>query len=338
MPRADYITLAHGGGGRASEELIEEVFIPAFSNMILDTMSDGAIIDAPKSGKLAFSTDTFVIDPIFFPGGDIGSLAVHGTVNDIAVSGGIPKYMSAGFVLEEGFPISDLKKIAKSMGEAAKSCGVSIVTGDTKVVARGGADKVFINTSAIGFAPEGVRLSPKRVKEGDLIIASGTIGDHGIAILTLRKGLEFKTEIVSDSQPLNRLVEAMLEAEPDIRMMRDPTRGGLSATLNEIAKASGKGIVIDEKALPIKQSVSAVCEILGLDPLNVANEGKLVAFAPQKSADKILEAMRDHPAGRQAAIIGRVGGAGPGRVEMKTAFAGNRIVEPLVGDQLPRIC
>jgi hydrogenase expression/formation protein HypE len=318
--------------------LIEEVFASEFSNEILDTMSDAAIIDAPKSGKLAFSTDSFVIDPIFFPGGDIGSLAVHGTVNDVAVSGGIPMYISVGFVLEEGFPISDLKIIAASMGKAARECGVSIVTGDTKVVARGAADKVFINTSGIGFVPEGVELGPKRIEEGDLIIASGTIGDHGIAILTLRKGLEFDTKIVSDSQALNGLVKIMLETEPDIRMMRDPTRGGLAASLHEIAKASGKGIVIDEKALPVNVSVTAVCEILGLDILNVANEGKLIAFVPVKSGDKVVEAMRAHPAGAQAAIIGRVGGTEPGRVEMKTAFVGNRIIEPLVGDQLPRIC
>ncbi len=338
MRKTDFITLAHGGGGKASEELIEDVFLPLFSNDILDSLSDGAILDAPKTGKLAFSTDSFVIDPIFFPGGDIGSLAVHGTVNDIAVSGGVPRYISVGFVLEEGLPIAALKKIAASMGEAAKACGVSIVTGDTKVVPKGGADKIFINSSGIGFVPEAVNINPKRIREGDSIILSGTIGDHGIAILTSRKGLEFKTETVSDSQPLNGLVKAMLEAEPDIRMMRDPTRGGLAASLNEIAKASAKGILIDEKAIPVKRGVLSICEILGLDVLNVANEGKLVAFVPEESSGKVLSAMKKEAAGKDSAIIGKVGGAKPGRVEMKTAFVGNRIVESLVGDQLPRIC
>lgn len=338
MGRPDSITLAHGGGGKASAELVDEIFLPAFKNRLLESLSDGAVFDRPESGRLAFSTDSFVIDPIFFRGGDIGSLAVHGTVNDLAVSGSVPKYLSAGFVLEEGFPLEELRKIADSMGKAAKECGVAIVTGDTKVVARGAVDKIFINTSGIGFVPDGIDISPKRVKEGDRIIVSGTIGDHGISILTLRKGLEFETEIISDSQPLNTLVEKMLEAGPGIGMMRDPTRGGLAASLNEIASSSGKGILIEEKALPVNESVRVVCEILGLDLLNVANEGKLVAFVPADSAEKVLSAMKNHPAGRESAIIGTVGGVEAGRVEMKTEFIGNRIVEPLVGDQLPRIC
>jgi len=339
VSRRKFVTLAHGGGGKASSELIEELFMPEFSNELLESLSDGAVFNAPPGGgRLAFSTDTFVIDPVFFPGGDIGSLAVHGTVNDLAVSGAEPKYLSAGFVLEEGFSLKELKKIARSMGEAARMCGVSIVTGDTKVVARGGADKIFINTSGIGFMSDGVEISPKRVREGDSIILSGSIGDHGISILTLRKGLEFDTELVSDSRPLHELVKTMLTAETGIRMMRDPTRGGLSATLNEIAASSGNGIIIEEKAIPVKDSVRGVCEILGLDVLNVANEGKLVAFVPPESADRVLSVMREHPAGREASIIGSVGGTEPGRVEMKTEFIGNRIVEPLVGDQLPRIC
>lgn len=338
MPRPDTVTLAHGGGGTASSELIREVFMPAFSNPLLESLSDSTLFDPPSSGRLAFSTDTFVIDPIFFPGGDIGSLAVHGTVNDLAVAGSVPKYLSVGFVLEEGFSISDLKTIANSMGAAAKRCGVSIITGDTKVLDKGSADKIFINTSGVGFVPEGIDVRPQRIEDGDKIIVSGTLGDHGIAILTRRKGLEFDTEIVSDSQPLNTLIENMLGTESDIRMMRDPTRGGLAASLNEIAGVSAKGFLIEEKAIPVKQPVKAVCEILGLDVLNVANEGKLVAFVPSQSVEKVLTAMRNHPAGRDAAIIGTVGGVEAGRVEMKTEFIGNRIIEPLVGDQLPRIC
>lgn len=338
MKRADHITLAHGGGGQASGELMKNVFLPAFKNPLLETLSDGALIDPPKRGKLAFSTDTFVIDPIFFPGGDIGSLSVHGTVNDLAVSGAIPKYLSAGFVIEEGFSIAELKKIVASMAEAAKNCGVSIVTGDTKVVPKGHADKLFINTTGIGFVPEGIDISAKNIIDGDIVILSGTIGDHGTAVLTRRKGLEFDTEIVSDSTPLNSLVEAMLKAEPNIRMMRDPTRGGLSASLCEIASISGKGIVIEEALIPVSVAVRSVCEILGLDPIHVANEGKLVAFVPSDSAENVLKAMKKVACGKEASIIGRVGGCPAGRVEMKTSFIGNRIIEPVIGDQLPRIC
>ncbi len=338
MAQNKIVTLAHGGGGTASAELTEKVFMPALSNPILESLSDGALFDPPKNGRLAFSTDSFVIDPIFFPGGDIGSLAVHGTVNDIAVCGGIPKYLSAGFVIEEGFLIDDLERIASSMGEAAKKCGVAVVTGDTKVVPRGKVDRLFINTSGIGFVPEGVNISPENVKEGDAVIISGSIGDHGMAVLTKRKGLEFDTEILSDSQPLNALIEKILKADPGIKMMRDPTRGGLAATLCEIAKSSGNGITINETELPINENVRSVCEILGLDPLHVANEGKLVAFVLPKNAGMVLEAMKSHPAGKDSAIIGTVGGPEAGRVEMKTSFIGNRIIEPLVGDQLPRIC
>jgi len=337
LPKSDIVHLAHGGGGRASTELVERIFLPALSNGYLAPLSDGALL--PRiDGRLAFSTDSYVIDPIFFPGGNIGSLAVHGTVNDLAMCGAVPTYLSAGFILEEGLAMADLKKIADSMGEAARESGVQIVTGDTKVVPRGGADKIFINTAGIGIVPEGVNISASRVREGDAIILSGTIGDHGTSVLINRKGLMFDSKVESDSRPLNGLVRAMLEAEPDIHMMRDPTRGGLAAVLNEVAKASGTGMAIEERAIPVNEGVRAVCELLGLDVLHVANEGKLVAFVPKGSAKKVLDAMKKHPFGRDAAIIGTVGGAGAGRVEMRTSFIGNRIIEPLAGDQLPRIC
>ena len=338
MRRADIITLAHGGGGTASSRLTEELFLPAFSNPYLESLSDAAVFKPPRSGRLAFTTDSFVVDPLFFPGGDIGSLAVHGTVNDLAVSGAVPRYISAGFVIEEGFGIDDLKKIVGSMGGAAKNSGVFIVTGDTKVVPRGSADKIFINTSGIGYVPDGVDISPKRVEEGDRIILSGTIGDHGMAVLTKRSGMRFESDLMSDSKPLNALAEKIVAAERGVRMMRDPTRGGLAATLCEIAASTGKGILIEENAIPINDSVRSVCEILGLDPLHVANEGKLVAFVPAKSAEKVLSAMKSCAEGAESAIIGTVGMAEAGRVEMKTAFIGNRIIEPTIGGQLPRIC
>lgn len=338
MRRADIITLAHGGGGTISSRLTEELFLPAFKNPFLESLSDAAVFKPPQSGRLAFTTDSFVVDPIFFPGGDIGSLAIHGTVNDLAVSGAVPKYLSAGFVIEEGFSINDLKRIVNSMGEAAKKSGVSIVTGDTKVVPRGSADKLFINTAGIGYVPEGVDIAPQRVMEGDGIILSGTIGDHGMAVLTKRSGMQFETNLVSDSKPLNALAEKIIKAEPEVHMMRDPTRGGLAATLCEIAASTGKGILIEEKAIPINDNVRSVCEILGFDPLHVANEGKLVAFVPETSVDKVLSTMKNCTEGVDSAIIGTVGKAKAGRVEMKTAFIGNRIIEPTIGGQLPRIC
>jgi len=335
--RPKVVTLADGGGGKAAAELVAKMFLPHLSNKYLSALSDGAVL--PQiNGRLAFSTDSFVVDPIFFPGGDIGSLAVHGTVNDLAVSGATPMYLSVGYILEEGFPLDDLAKIADSMGRAAKECGVSIVAGDTKVVARGGADKIFINTSGIGLVPDGVDISAERVGEGDAIILSGHIGDHGMAILSQRKGLKFDSPVKSDSSPLHGLTAVMLKAEPDIRMMRDPTRGGLAASLTEIARASGKGIVVEEDAIPVNENVRAFCELLGMDVLHIANEGKLVAFVPSHSAEKLLRVMKTHPMGRDAAIIGSVGGAQAGTVEMKTSFLGRRIVEALVGDQLPRIC
>lgn len=337
MRRPDVVTLAHGGGGKASAELVARIFLPAFKNRFLETLSDGALLPPPE-GRIVFTTDSFVIDPIFFPGGDIGSLAVHGTVNDLAVSGAEPRYLSAGFIIEEGFPMEDLKRVADSMGRAAIDAGVNIVAGDTKVVARGAADKLFINTAGIGVVPPGVSISPARVQDGDVLILSGPIADHGMAVLTKRKGLDFKTPLISDSRPLNGLVREMLSAEPDIRMMRDATRGGLAAVLCEIARASGRGVMMDEKSIPVSEGARAVCELLGMDPLHVANEGTLAAFVPAASAEKVLAAMRRHPYGAQAAIIGSAGGAAPGTVEMKTAFLGSRIIEPLAGDQLPRIC
>jgi hydrogenase expression/formation protein HypE len=335
--RPEVVTMADGGGGRAAAELVAKTFLPHLSNEHLAALSDGAILP-PIDGRLAFSTDSFVVDPIFFPGGDIGSLAVHGTVNDLAVCGATPLYLSAGFIIEEGFSLADLRKIADSMGRAARNCGVLVVTGDTKVVARGCADKIFINTAGIGVVPKGVDISAKRVRDGDAIILSGSIGDHGMAIMSQRKGLKFDSPLKSDSSPLNGLTAEMLRAEPDIRMMRDPTRGGLAATLTEIARASGRGMVIEEDAIPVGENVRAFCELLGLDVLHVANEGKLVAFAPSATVGRVLSVMRAHPSGREAKIIGMVGGADPGVVEMRTSFLGRRIIEALAGDHLPRIC
>ncbi|MBI5177843.1 MAG: hydrogenase expression/formation protein HypE [Nitrospinae bacterium] len=337
LRRPDTVILAHGGGGRASAELVEKAFLPSLGNKFLAPLSDGAILP-PLEGRLAFSTDSYVIDPIFFPGGDIGSLAIHGTVNDLSMCGATPVYLSAGFILEEGFPMADLKRIADSMGEAARESGVTVVTGDTKVVARGGADKIFINTAGIGVLPEGVNIAATRVREGDRIILSGTLGDHGTSVLIKRKGLKFDSPVESDSRPLNGLVREMLDAEPDIHMMRDPTRGGLAAVLNEVARAAGVGMVIEETAIPVNGNVAAVCELLGIDVLHVANEGKMVAFVPEASAERVLSVMKTHTFGRDAAIIGMVGGTSAGRVEMKTSFIGNRIIEPLAGEQLPRIC
>jgi len=337
MPSNKFITLAHGGGGSASADLLKKCFLPAYGNKTLNKLGDQAIISL-NGARLAFSTDSYVVDPIFFPGGNIGSLAVHGTVNDLAVGGAIPRYLSVGYVIEEGFPLADLEAIAQSLAQAAGISGVQVVAGDTKVVARGSADKIFINTSGIGEVPPGVDIRPERVQPGDKIILSGTIGDHGIAVLTRREGLRFDVSIESDSAPLNDLVQTMLAVEPDIRMMRDPTRGGLASALNEIAQLSQTGMLIEEAAIPVLEEVKSVCEILGLDPLYIANEGKLAAFVPAATAPKILEAMKAHPLGKDAAIIGEVREADPGLVEMKTSFLGSRIVNMQTGEQIPRIC
>jgi hydrogenase expression/formation protein HypE len=333
----DRILLGHGSGGRLSAELLRDVFLPLFSNPVLDRMDDQAIVEI-GGARIAFTTDSFVVKPLFFPGGDIGSLAVHGTVNDLAMGGAKPLYLSVAFIIEEGFPTADLQRIAESMATAAAGVGVSLITGDTKVVEKGKGDGVFINTTGIGVVRDGLRLSASQARPGDCVILSGPIGDHGIAILAKREGLEFETGIVSDSAPLDSLVAAMLDASTAIRCMRDPTRGGLSSTLNEIAAQSGVAIEIEERSIPVHEQVKGACELLGLDPLYVANEGKLVAIVAPEAADRVVQAMRHHPRGSDAGIIGTVGERRAGLVTMKTAFGSTRIVDMLAGDQLPRIC
>jgi hydrogenase expression/formation protein HypE len=333
----DRIVLGHGSGGRLSAHLLRDVFLPLFSNPVLDRQDDQAVLQI-GGAQVAFTTDTFVVKPLFFPGGDIGSLAVHGTVNDLAMGGATPLFLSAGFIIEEGLPIETLQRIAASMAEAANAAGVTIVTGDTKVVERGKGDGVFINTTGIGIVPEGVRLSANQARPGDVAILSGFIGDHGIAIMASREGLEFETTIASDSAPLHFLVADMLAASGNVRCLRDPTRGGLSSTLNEIATQSGVSIQIEEKQIPVREEVRGACELLGLDPLYVANEGKLLAIVPPERAAGVLGAMRRNPLGRDAAIIGVVGEGRPGLVTMRTAFGSTRIVDMLPADQLPRIC
>ena len=336
------ITLAHGGGGRAMRELIERVLLPAFDNPLLAPLEDQARIPlaelAAAGDRLAFTTDSYVVSPIEFPGGDIGKLAVFGTVNDLAVAGAQPLYLSCGLVLEEGFEMTALARVAQSMGQAAREAGVAIVTGDTKVVERGAADKVFINTAGIGVVPRGVDISAARARPGDVVMLNGSLGDHGVAILFARNQLALEAEVASDCQPLHGLVAAMLAACPDIHCMRDATRGGLATVLNEFAVASQVGIRVREAALPINEVVRGACEILGLDPLYLANEGKLAAVVPGKWAGAVLAAMRAHPAGREAAIVGEVTAEPAGSVILSTAFGGDRIVDMLVGEQLPRIC
>jgi hydrogenase expression/formation protein HypE len=339
VPISDYqeIVLAHGSGGRLSHQLLQRIVIPQFRNDLLATEHDGAIF--PIGGaRVAFSTDSYVINPIFFPGGDIGSLAVHGTVNDLAMCGARPLYLSVGFILEEGLPMRDFWRIVQSMRAAAAAAGVMLVTGDTKVVDRGKGDGIFINTSGVGIVPDGVDIRPARARPGDAIILSGAIAVHGIAIMSVREGLEFETEIASDSAPLNGLVEAILSACQDIHVLRDPTRGGVTSALTEIAQAARVGMRLDEAAIPISEEVKGACEILGLDPLYVANEGKLLAIVPAAAAESVLAAMRAHPRGAEAAIIGRVTADQPGVVLMKTRVGGLRIVDVLTGEQLPRIC
>ncbi len=332
------VDLSHGSGGRAMAQLIADIFKESFANDLLSQGNDQAVFDIP-AGRMAMTTDGYVVSPLFFPGGDIGSLSVHGTVNDLAMCGARPLHLSASFILEEGFPLADLQRIAQSMGAAAREAGVKIVTGDTKVVERGKADGVFISTAGIGIVPEGISLSGENARPGDAILVSGTLGDHGVAIMSSRENLEFETQIISDSVALHGLTEAMVAAcGPDLRLMRDPTRGGLAATLNEIAHQSGVGIRIEEDALPIRPQVAAACELLGLDPLFVANEGKLVAFVAAAAAEKLLAVMRAHKLGRDAAIIGHVVADGHRFVQMATSFGGDRIVDWLSGEQLPRIC
>jgi hydrogenase expression/formation protein HypE len=336
-PAKDTILLGHGSGGTLSADLIHKIFLPSFQNPVLDRLDDQAIVTINGS-RLAFTTDSFVVKPLFFPGGDIGSLAVHGTVNDLAMGGAKPLFLSAAFILEEGFAIDVLRRVVESMRDAAAAAGVSIVTGDTKVVEKGSGDQLFINTTGIGVVPEGVNLSANRARPGDSVLLSGTIGDHGIAILAQRAGLEFDSRIESDSAALHGLVSDMLAVSHDIRCMRDPTRGGMSSSLNEIAAASKVGIELVERAIPIREDVRGACEMLGLDPLYVANEGKLIAVAPADAASDLLAAMRRHPLGRNARIIGKVCEAHSGLVTMRTDLGTHRIVDMLSGDQLPRIC
>ncbi|MFO1153071.1 MAG: hydrogenase expression/formation protein HypE [Rhodospirillales bacterium] len=331
------IDLSHGSGGRAMAQLIEELFEAHFDNPWLAGRNDQACFEVP-GGQMVMTTDGFVISPLFFPGGDIGSLAVHGTINDVAMAGASPLYLAVALIIEEGFPLADLHTIIASMADAAREAGVSIVTGDTKVVERGKGDGIFITTTGVGRVPEGVHISADRARPGDAILLSGTIGDHGIAVLSKRENLSFEAEIRSDSAALHTLVAEMVRAVPGIHAMRDPTRGGLATLLNEIARESRVGMTIREDVIPVNPGVAGACELLGLDPLYAANEGKLVAFCPATDADRLLAAMRSHPLGRQAAIIGEVVKDPDCFVQMETAFGGNRLVDWLAGEQLPRIC
>ncbi len=331
------VDMTHGSGGRAMAQLIEELFLAAFDNDWLRAANDQACF-AVQGGRMVMATDSHVVSPLFFPGGDIGCLSVHGTVNDVAMSGAKPLYLSASFILEEGFPLADLKRIVESMAQAAREAGVPIVTGDTKVVEQGKGDGVFITTTGVGVVPEGVNISGDRARPGDAILVSGTLGDHGVAIMAQRESLGFETTIQSDTAALHELVARMVEAVPDIHALRDPTRGGLATTLNEIARQSGVGMMLREEAIPLRQEVEAACEFLGLDPLYVANEGKLICICAPEHADELLAVMRAHPLGAEAAIIGSVHEDPQHFVQMETGFGGKRIVDWLTGEQLPRIC
>ena len=335
------VLMGHGSGGQMTKRLIDEIFLEAFDAPELHAGNDAGVGELPATGRIALSTDSFVVTPQFFPGGDIGRLAVCGTVNDVATSGAHVRYLSCGFILEEGYPLDDLRTIARSMAEAAREAGVRIVTGDTKVVERGSADGVYINTTGVGEVPAGICLSAGACTPGDVILASGTLGDHGIAIMSQREGLAFDTDIVSDAAPLNHLIAAVMQAAPRTRCFRDPTRGGLASTLNEFAEASRVAIEIDEDAVPVRPAVRGACEMLGYDPLQVANEGKMVAVVPEQEATAALEAMRRTRYGEQAAIIGRVRELDRGRephVRVRTGWGATRILDMLVGEQLPRIC
>jgi hydrogenase expression/formation protein HypE len=336
--RNGHVELVHGAGGRAMSDLVDLLFRDAFSNELLEQGNDQARFSV-EAGELVFSTDSFVVSPLFFPGGNIGSLAVHGTVNDLAMGGATPLYLSCGFILEEGFPLADLKRIVDAMAEAAAEAGVSIVTGDTKVVERGKADGVFINTAGVGRVLPGVRLSGDACCPGDKVLVSGTIGDHGVAIMSLRKGLQFETTVESDSASLHTLVAAIVDAAGgNLRCLRDPTRGGVAATLNELAAQSGVGMRLEEQRLPIRDQVQGACELLGLDPLNVANEGKLLAVVSDAAAPTVLAAMQAHALGADAAIIGEVIADEQRLLRMRTAIGGERVIDWLHGEQLPRIC
>ena len=336
------VDLTHGSGGRAMVQLISELFTRHLGNEYLGQGNDGAVLPAPimdgRPCRLVMTTDCHVVTPLFFPGGDIGCLSVHGTINDVAVMGATPLYLAAGFILEEGMPLNDLARIVESMANAARQAGVPVVTGDTKVVERGKGDGVFITTTGVGVVPEGLQLGGNRARPGDAVLVSGSLGDHGVAIMSRRENLSFDAPIESDTAALHGLIAAMLAVRADLRCLRDPTRGGLAATLNEIAGQSGVGMMLDEKAIPVKPVVAAACEFLGLDPLYVANEGKLIAICAPADAERLLAAMRAHPLGQDAAVIGEVIADDHHFVQLTTAFGGRRIVDWLAGDQLPRIC
>ncbi len=332
----DKILLAHGSGGKLSHDLVKQNFVPLFDNAFLNKMDDSAVFEL--QGRLAFTTDSYVVNPIFFPGGDIGRLAVCGTVNDLSMMGAVPKYLSIALIIEEGLLISDLKRIMGSIKKAAQEAGIKIVTGDTKVVNKGSADRLFINSAGVGVIPPGVDISGSNARAGDKVIVSGSIGDHGIAVISQREGLQFSSSIKSDCAPLNKLVAGMLDSGAEIHCMRDPTRGGLASTLNEFAESSNVGIRIEEESLPVHEGVQAACELLGFDPLYVANEGKLVAVVAAEGAEKVVEAMRRNKYGKEAAIIGEVVPEHSGRVILKTRMGASRIVDMLIGEQLPRIC
>ncbi len=334
---AKTITLDHGSGGKISHSLITDTLLPLFNNPVLSRLDDGAVLDI-NGTRIAFSTDSYTVDPLFFPGGDIGELAVNGTVNDVAMCGAIPKYLSSGIIMEEGFPLVDLERILESMKKAAGRAGVQIVTGDTKVVPRGGVDKLFINTSGIGIIPQGVNVSGSNAAHGDKIILSGYMADHGVTILRERENMSFDSPIKSDTAPLNNMVKKIIEKSNEIHVLRDPTRGGVGTTLNEIAISSQVGITIYEEKIPLRDSTRGICELLGFDPLYLANEGKLLAFVPEDISDMILSAIREDEYGKDAAVIGEVTAGSPGMVFMKTAIGGERIVDMLTGEQLPRIC
>lgn len=331
------VVMGHGGGGALSAELVQQIFAPAYGGETLSQMSDAAVLSL-GGARLAFSTDSYVVRPLFFPGGSIGDLAVNGTVNDLAMSGARAAYLSCGFILEEGVELDTVTRVAEALGAAARTAGVEVATGDTKVVEAGHGDGVYINTAGIGVVPAGVDLRPQRVVPGDVVIVSGAVGVHGVAIMSVREGLEFGVEIESDCAALGGLVDAMLAVTSDLHVLRDPTRGGLAASLNEIAAASGAGVVIRERDVPVPPAVAGACAILGLDPMYIANEGKLVAFVPREHADAVLAAMRAHPLGADSAIIGEAVESHPGMVVARTGLGGTRVVDLPLGEQLPRIC
>jgi hydrogenase expression/formation protein HypE len=336
--KTDIITLDHGSGGKKSNSLISEVILPIFDNPILSQLNDSATINI-QNKKLAFSTDSYVVEPIFFAGGNIGDLAINGTVNDIAMSGATPLYISVGLIIEEGFPLKDLKKILLSMKNAASKASVIVVTGDTKVVPKGAVDKIFINTSGIGLIPDNINISSNNAQIGDKIILSGTIGDHGATIFIQREDMQFDTKITSDTQPLNHLVKDLISVSDNINVLRDPTRGGIGTSLNEIANQSEVSIKIYESQIPIKKEVSGICELLGFDPIYLANEGKLLAFVDKNNAESFLLAAKKNSAGQNASIIGEVYSSdNPGKVFMKTRIGGSRIIDMMLGEQIPRIC